>query len=283
METMNNYIQKLNQMFNAGTLKKSVGVFVLTALTFIQSACDFSPKIHRDIIRAQQALIQQDFQRAIAKYEDILLKSPDPEIKLKIYYQLGEIYSLNFGQYEKAIEYFKLAQSVTDEPLWHVRSEQRIAEISFNFLKNYDQSIKSYTYLASFTPRLSESDLYEYKIAQSHYLKRNYQRSLELFYEIYANPQHSHYIQSMNQIALIYFEQKEWEEAISYWNRYIRHERRQENIVQARFLMANSYERKEDLKSAYNMYYSILGEYPNIDVVQNRLNSIFNRRVARKR
>ena len=47
--------------------------------------------------------------------------------------------------------------------------------------------------------------------------------------------------------------------------------------------MANSYESLENLKSAYNIYYSILGEYPNTEVIQNRLKGIYNRRIARKR
>ena len=47
--------------------------------------------------------------------------------------------------------------------------------------------------------------------------------------------------------------------------------------------MANAYETMEELKKAYNLYYSILGEYPNTEVIQNRLKAIYDRRVARKR
>ena len=47
--------------------------------------------------------------------------------------------------------------------------------------------------------------------------------------------------------------------------------------------MGNAYETMEELKKAYNIYYSILGEYPNNDVIKNRLNSLYKRRIARKR
>ena len=60
-------------------------------------------------------------------------------------------------------------------------------------------------------------------------------------------------------------------------------EKRRDNIVQTKFLMANAYETMEKLKAAYNIYYSILGEYPNTEVIKNRLKSIYERRVARKR
>ena len=47
--------------------------------------------------------------------------------------------------------------------------------------------------------------------------------------------------------------------------------------------MANAYETMERLKEAYNIYYSIVGEYPNNEVIKARLNSIYERKVARKR
>jgi hypothetical protein len=64
---------------------------------------------------------------------------------------------------------------------------------------------------------------------------------------------------------------------------YIKRETRKDNVVQAKFVLANALENLEELKKAYNMYYSILSDYPNIDVIKNRLKSIYKRRVARKR
>ena len=68
-----------------------------------------------------------------------------------------------------------------------------------------------------------------------------------------------------------------------FWDKYISLEKRRDNIVQTKFLMGNAYETMEELKKAYNIYYSILGEYPNNDVIKNRLNSLYKRRIARKR
>jgi hypothetical protein len=47
--------------------------------------------------------------------------------------------------------------------------------------------------------------------------------------------------------------------------------------------MANAYETMENLSKAYSIYYSIQGEYPNTKVIQNRLNSVYQRKVAKKR
>ena len=47
--------------------------------------------------------------------------------------------------------------------------------------------------------------------------------------------------------------------------------------------MANAYETMERLKKAYDLYYSLLGKYPNTEVIKNRLNAIYERKIARKR
>lgn len=82
---------------------------------------------------------------------------------------------------------------------------------------------------------------------------------------------------------MIYFLNLNWDLAIIAFKKYIKIEKRRDIIVQAKFILANIYETKEELKKAYNIYYSILGEYPNAQVIKNRLESIYNRRVARKR
>ena len=60
-------------------------------------------------------------------------------------------------------------------------------------------------------------------------------------------------------------------------------EKREDLIVEAKFLIANAFESSEDLKRAWDIYYSIKGSYPNTKVIFERLNSIRDRRVARKR
>ena len=87
----------------------------------------------------------------------------------------------------------------------------------------------------------------------------------------------------MHQLGIVSFKKKQWKIAINYWNKYIKKEKRQDNIVRTKFLMANAYETIENLEKAYNIYYSILGEYPNTKVIKNRLNAIYERKIARRR
>lgn len=258
----------------------------ILALVFISAffiSCDFTPRLHKKILGAQEYIRLQQYRKAISQYELILKDNPPNDIKVKIFYQLGELYSINLGENKKAIKYYREIKKVTDSPLWLVKSEERIGDISFNFTKDYIQSEKSYKLLVDFTPRLERFDFYQFRLAQN-YLKANeYHKAYIEFLKIQSSTNHKFYVQSFYQIGLLNFQKKNWKEAVDSWKEYLKRETNKENLVQTKFLMANAYETMEELKKAYNLYYSILGEYPNTEVLQNRLNSIFHRRVSRKR
>ena len=48
-------------------------------------------------------------------------------------------------------------------------------------------------------------------------------------------------------------------------------------------MMANAYESNEDLRRAYNIYSDIKEDYPNPEIIESRLKSLYERRVVRKR
>ena len=51
------------------------------------------------------------------------------DIKTKIYFQLGELYSTHLFNNLKAIKYFRQVIEVTSDPKWLYMSEEKIAEI----------------------------------------------------------------------------------------------------------------------------------------------------------
>lgn len=257
-------------------------LLLLGSLLFIVS-CDFTPTINKEIVEAQEFLLVQKYEKAIAKYKQILGKNPDNELKVKIYYQLGEIYSTNLGQNDNAVKYFKKVKDQTEDPLFLVKSEERIGDISFSFSKKYKSSFNSYKKLSEFTPKLNKFDFYQFRMAKSSFKLGRLKQATHYFESIQKNTAHKYFIESFYYLGLIHFQQKKSKISLVYLKEYIKRETKKEQIVQAKFIMANIYESIEELKTAYDLYYSILGKYPNTQVVQNRLNSIYHRRIARKR
>ncbi|MEI8347491.1 MAG: tetratricopeptide repeat protein [Pseudomonadota bacterium] len=245
--------------------------------------CDFTPRLYKEILIAQQFIQQQKYDKAIIKYEQILKQNPPAMVKIKIYYQIGELYSTYMANHPRALHYFDLIKKSTEDPLWLVKSEEKVAEINFTYLQDYRASIKSYVTLANFLPKLDKQDFYEYRLAVSYLNLGLTNKAVEMFKKISTDRTHEFNAQAYYQLGIIYFQEKKWQKAIDLWQEYTKREKRKDNIIAVKFLMANAYETMEELEKAYNLYYSILGEYPNTEVIQSRLNSIYNRKIARKR
>jgi tetratricopeptide (TPR) repeat protein len=246
-------------------------------------SCDFTPPLNKEILQAQKYIIQQDYETAIIKYKQILSKNPPKEIKVKINFQLGDLYSIYLSKNDEALPFYKNIMKLSSDPLWLIKTQERMGEIYFSYLKDYEKAQTIYEKLSQFKPRLAKQDFYNFRYAISTFKNGQYTLAYKLFTEIKNKKNHEFRTRAIYYEGLIYFQEKKWDKAVEIWRKYLKLEPRRDNIVQTKFLMANAYETMEKLKVAYNLYYSILGEYPNTEVIKNRLKAIYDRRVARKR
>lgn len=264
------------------TIQKINNIFLfLIIFSFI--ACDFTSGLNRDILHAQKFVNNQEYIKATEIYKRVLKNNPSKIIKTKINFQLAEINYLYLNKPLVALKYYEFIVKNIDDPLWQVKSLEKIADINFNFVKNYNKAIKSFETLIKFRPKLKNSDYYFFRLGESYFQIKDFLRAREVFKEILQRPSHRHYIDAFNQIALIEFYNENWEKAIEYWMEYLKREKNKDQIVKVKFLIANAYESNERLKEAYNIYYSLLSSYPNPEVLKERLRSLYERRVARKR
>lgn len=245
--------------------------------------CDFTSGLNQDILSAQKYVDNQQFDKAVELYERILVKNPSKVIKTKINYQLAEIYYLYLDQQVKALKYYQFIVDNVDDPLWQVKALEKIADINFSFARNFNESIRAYQILMQVKPRLSNYDYYFLRVGESYFELGRYDKAREIFNQIINQPTNPYYVEAYNQMALIEFYNKNWDKAVDYWLEYLKREKRKDQIVKVKFLIANAYESNEKLKEAYNIYYSLLSTYPNPDVLRARLKSLYARRVARKR
>lgn len=250
-------------------------------LLLLALSCDFTPRIYKQILRAQRLVAEQRYAEAIEEYERILEKPHEEQAKT--YYQVGELYSIHLLENKKALPYYKKSIEISDDPRWMIRPQERIAEINFSFLKDYVSASEDYKKLVALASSPEKRDFYQYRLAISLVNARNIEAGYAILQKIGKNPGHAHHVRAIYDMGMYYFFKKKWKEAVAQWEKYIKKETRRDNITQARFLMANAYETMEDLKTAYNIYRSLLADYPNMEIVKNRLEAIYARRVARKR
>jgi tetratricopeptide (TPR) repeat protein len=256
--------------------------FLLLLILLLQS-CDLSSGLYKEILDAQQLVKEQSFKEAVDRYKSILNKKPSKNIKIKIYLQLGDIFSIYLNDQDAALRYYDKIIKEIDDPLWQVKVLEKIADINFQYKRDYKRSSKVYRILVDFVPKLNKFDYYEYMLGMSNHNNNKFKDAIKVFSRVIKNKKHKYFLESYYHKGLSYYFLKDWNQAITVWKQYIRFERRKSQVVQVKFLLANAFETVEKLKEAYNLYYSILGDYPNSQVIKNRLKSLYARRVARKR
>lgn len=245
--------------------------------------CDFSSQSNQKILDAQKLLNEFRYQEAVIKYEEVVESIPKGNLKFKLLFQIGEIYSLYLNQPERARLFFDQIIKETEDPLWKVNSTERLADIEFSQFKNYLVSGELYEKLYKFFPPLEKKDLYEIRFAKSLVETDKKFKAREVLNGIIKNPGHQHLAQAYSLLGQLEFREKNWQKAVDFWLDYLKRETNEDYIIQAKYLIANTYETMEELEKAYNIYYSLLGEYPNQQVIRNRMRSIYTRRVDRKR
>jgi len=256
---------------------------LLFSILFLIAGCGFTSGSYKDIIKAQEHINEREYKEAVSLYKSILLRRPSKTIEIKISYQLAEINYLYLNKYQDAVDYYTRVTSITDDPLWQTKALEKIGLITFENLKDYKSSRRAYTKLKNFIPRLENQDFYNLRFALTYFNEQNYSKASEYLKEIIIEDKSKYITDAFYNIGLINFYKRKWETAVSYWFEYLKREKRKDKIVQIKFLIANAYESGEKLKEAYNVYYSIISSYPNPEVIKSRLNSLYQRRVARKR
>ena len=244
-------------------------------------SCNFSPKLQQDILRAQELISKGEYKNATGLYEKILTMNMTQDLRIKIIYQVADLHSIFLGDVETGKKYynkiFEYSENVSDQ----TKALERIGELNFTYLKNYKEALSAYERLLTY--QNIDHDFFELRLALSHFYLGNFEQSQKELEKISHKPDHQYGILSIYYLGLIQFRQGHWEPAIEMWKKYLEVETRKDKKVEVRYLMANAYETMENLKEAYAIYYSLLGEYPNTTVIQNRLKAIYQRKVSRKR
>lgn len=252
-------------------------------LALVGISCDFAPTLDKSILEAQRALEKQDYTKAANINDSILNKSFRREIKRKVLFQQGDIYLIHLGQPEKALSYFHQIYQDESDPYWQVKSLEKIADINFFQLQRYAEAAKKYEILADFKPPLKKHDSYKFLMTKALIENKEYAKAMVLLGEIAADSKNEFQNDAYYQKGLISFYSKRWDSAIENLKIFIANSSSKELVVQAKFLIANCYETQEKLREAYNIYYSIIDTYPNMEVIKSRLKSLFERRQNRKR
>jgi len=246
----------------------------------------FSPKSYQKIIEAQELILQQKYDKALITYEKILQKKIPSEIKTRILIQQSELLSIFLNRPKEAVESILQAKQEAPEDLpLQLSLDSKLAELYFGVLKDYQKSYVIYKKMSQIIPKIENYDFYRYRSLLSLFFQSKYSLAKEETEKVLKeSPDFSFYKECILLLGKIFFYQEDYEQSLKYFAQFLSFEGiAQRQLAETKFLMANAYESLGKLKNAYKFYESTLKHYPNIEVVKQRLNSVFQRKTKQIR
>ncbi|MGB0453911.1 MAG: tetratricopeptide repeat protein [Bacteriovoracaceae bacterium] len=262
------------------SLKTNLLIFI--AGLMIQ-ACDFTPPINKEILSAQELIKENAYEEAVKSYFKILKKNPNNDVRVKINYQIGDLYSIYLSDIEESLSYYEEVIKIAFDQRWKQKAQQRLADLYLNHLKDNVKAENLYRDLLNAESDEKNKALYRYRIALANYNDFDFNKAKPIFEKLSKENFGGYTLKSFYYLGMIEFYKENWKAAIRYLEMYVKRENKREELIQAKFILANALESRENLNKAYDLYYSILPEYPNTQVIKDKLKAIYNRRLARKR
>ncbi|MCB9092939.1 MAG: hypothetical protein H6620_10315 [Halobacteriovoraceae bacterium] len=257
---------------------KSLLIFCV-ALCF---SCSRETKITRLILNAQEQTEEGKYKDALETYNEILNLKINSEIENRIIFQKAKLYHLYIQNFEQAKLQYKLILNLADKPFWQILGLEGIAKIELDHDKEYNSCFKHYQKLKSFLPKLELYDSYE-NLALECAFKSSSEKNLSDAGESILIIDHHPLLAKFRWYeGLSLFNKGKYQESIDLWAKNLT-QIEEPYKAKVKFYMGLAYENLEQLEKAYKMFYSVLKTYPEPDAVQYKLESLYQRRVERKR
>lgn len=272
----------MKMQYEVGSRKYEAGLsftclLLLTAyFLLLTSSCDDAPK--RLFNDAERDLLDGRYQQAVDKYNQILLKYPRSGYADEALYKLGETYLLNLDNIQIALEYFSELISKGKRGKASYKSQQYIAQIYNEHLKNYDRAIVEYHKLTSDFKKWGNTDVNQYNIAMCYFKKGDYEQAateFKVFLESYPNSELSPDV--LYQLSNCKYLIRKYNEAIAGYKKLIRTYPASRYVADAKYGIGICLEEQERLREALSVYNEIKGLHANKTMLEKKIEGLERR------
>ncbi len=131
-----------------------------------------------DQLRAERALVRQDYSEAIRLLEKIMKADPDTERALSASRMAAPIAHIQTKNYAKAVEFYKHIVLRSQSAEERKTAQRFIAQIQFENLHEYDHAVLEYERLLNLELTASEQFRYRMNLAKAHFNLNNIGQAL---------------------------------------------------------------------------------------------------------
>jgi len=266
----------------ATSLKKIFLSLIANCSLLIFLSCDDAPK--RLFSEAERDLLDGRYQRAVDKYNKILEKYPRSGYSDDALFKLGETYFLNLNNIQIALGYFSELISKGKKNKISFRSQEYVALIYDEYLKNYDQAVIEYNKLIGNFKKWGDTDANQYNIAMCYFKKGDYEQAVtefKVFLE--KNSESKLYPDAMYYSANCHYLLGRYNEAISGFKKLMEKYRSGRYVADAKYGIGMCLEEQDKLQEALSVYKEVKDVYVNKEMLEKKIESVEKRLKERGR
>ena len=252
------------------TLRLIVVLFLLF-LTSCQSSYE------KDWQLAQKAYENKNYKQAAHFYEKVFKLERSSEKKIKVSYNLANIYYFYVKDFIKSKKYYRYYLVHTEKRKEKIKALSRLANLSFSIFNNYKEAILHYNRLL----KIDKDDnvyFYRLQIARSYFFLNNFYQSQVEIQSVLKDDKNPFLFESLLLLGNIYLAEKKTEESIKVLLSLV--EKFPQRSIKENVLMtiAVSYEELRDFDKAIEILEKMASQVKDPAFVNSRIRSLMERK-----
>lgn len=232
---------------------------------------------------AEQLFLEKKYDASIHEFDKIVQRDPQSEFGVKALQQIATIQQLYLNNADEALKTYRLLLKRSTDPNLTRETQLTIANLYFERFEDYEKAAENYLALYQAGPEDEEADQFLYRYGRSLFLKNHFDSAMKAYQTLREKFPRSYYsLRAELEIANALSSSGKCKEAIKKYDE-VRASSRKDLRIMATFETANCYEYLDDLDTAYDLLASIQADYPNPDVVSQKMQKIKRRKILRRR
>lgn len=223
-----------------------------------------------------------DYLRAIELFQSVIDEDAADPMASEAQFRIGSTYYLFLKRDRDAIQAFR--DLIKRDPLspWSYRAQELLGEIFEKRLEDYRQAIVEYQRLINLAPEAPDVGRAQLAVARCYFKMGDFEQAREE-YEIHLEryPESPRRDRALAGVANCHYVTRSFQQAIQYYRLVMDGTDDVQLRAEAGYGIASSLEEAGDLEGAQEEFERIRGDYPNPELLEQRLTRI-GERLAKK-
>jgi len=262
------------------------------------SACGLN-SAKKQYVLAETLWTEGNYAASVNEFEKVHARDPRGKLGLQALFRAATTQAFFLNQHEEAIKKYRQYAEVSDDQDTAWEAQLQIGEILYMKLEQYEQAIRQYELLLKKRPQDKDAPLFLFRIGKSQFFLRNFKEAVETWQQL-ANrfPTSPFAEQASYEMGVASYTRGEqsadgraaaanpnssYQEAIRFFQSFMKKYPSSRLIPQAKFGIASCLEEMDDLDGAYRAYEALKTTYPSPNVIIVKLVRIRERKAQRNR